>query len=86
MGLFSRKPKTVACFFCAEQVEEADLLDHYHEHLIAVRDNNGHQAYTFECPRCGLMDLSWGGGRPNPKVNAAAALALHLNDRHNIPF
>jgi hypothetical protein len=83
MGLFSSKPKLETCFFCSELVAEGIATrNHYETHLIQVTDNNGHQAYTFNCPRCGLMDQAWGGGRSDPKGSALSALYLHLAQRH----
>lgn len=84
MSLFRRAPKTEPCFFCAESVEKDTRHDHYRTHLIEVTDNNGNQAFTFRCPRCGLMDQAWGGGRSDPAGNASAAIVVHLNDRHGI--
>ena len=84
MGLFSKKPKLHSCVFCSELVpdETSSKMDHYETHLIEVTDNNGHQAYTFECPRCGMMDQAWGGGRSHPKSNATAAIGVHFMERH----
>jgi hypothetical protein len=86
MGLFSSKSKTLSCFFCSAEVEKPTIMDHYRVHLIPVTDNDGQQAYTFECPRCGAMDLAWGGGRPNPMSNATSAMGVHLMERHGIPL
>lgn len=83
MPLFARKPKTETCFLCSHEVD-VPLMEHYKEHLLAVRDNNGNEAFTFECPRCGLMDQAWGGGRSNPASNATSAIAVHLMQRHSI--
>ena len=57
--------------------------EHYKTHLIEITDNNGHQAFTFKCPRCGTMDQAWSGGRPNPQDNAVAAIAVHYTERHS---
>lgn len=86
MGLFSRSPKPHTCFFCSENVvdERAPRMEHYKKHLIEVTDNNGHRAFTFHCPRCGLMDQAWGGGRPDPESNGVNALFLHLMERHHV--
>ncbi|UOZ03544.1 hypothetical protein [Amycolatopsis sp. WQ 127309] len=86
MGLFGGKPQATSCFFCSVDVEKSGLMAHYSIHLIEVVDNNGRQAYTFTCPRCGTMDQAWGGGRPNPLSNATSAVAVHLMDRHSIPL
>lgn len=62
-------------------------MTHYETHLIAVTDNNGYQAFTFECPRCGMIDLAWGGGAPDEQMarsKAGAAVAVHLMQRHSI--
>lgn len=59
---------------------------HYQTHLIQVVDNKGHEAYTFACGRCGLMDEAWGGGRSNPKSNGTAAIAVHGMQRHGVPM
>lgn len=83
MPLFSRKPKARTCFLCSQAVD-SDLTEHYTTHLIPVTDNNGHAAYTFECPRCGLMNQAWGGGRIDPQNNATAAIVVHLMERHSI--
>lgn len=85
MALFARKPKVRTCFLCSQAVE-LPLLEHYNTHLIAVTDNNGLAAYTFECPRCGLMDEAWGGGRSNPASNATSAIVVHLMQRHSVPL
>jgi hypothetical protein len=82
MGLFGRK--MWQCFFCSNEVEKSALLEHYETHLIEVTDNNRQRAYTFECPRCGAMDLAWGGSKPDPTSHATAAVPLHLWKRHNI--
>lgn len=84
MSLFSRRPKVRSCFFCAKQVDDASLRAHYETHLIEATDHDGHQAVTFECPRCGLMDQAWGGGRPNPKFNGLNAVAVHLMQAHHV--
>lgn len=85
MGLFSRS-KMQQCLFCSTSVDSSIILEHYVDHLIEVTDNNGHRAYTFKCPRCGLMDQAWGGGRPNPQSNATSAIVVHLMERHGIPM
>jgi hypothetical protein len=83
MALFSRKPKLHTCFFCSEPVPEGIAMrNHYEKHLMEVTDNNGHQAYTFNCPRCGVMDQAWGGGRPDPQGKAVSALFVHLATSH----
>jgi hypothetical protein len=82
--LFSRRPKLRDCFVCSQAVEESLLFAHYKSHLIEVTDNNGQQAFTFECPRCGLMDQAWGGGRPDPESNGAIALQAHLMLKHSV--
>jgi hypothetical protein len=84
MGLFSKQPKLHTCVFCSEAVpdESQSKHEHYKTHLIEVTDNNGHQAYTFECPRCGLMDQAWGGGRSHPQESAVSAIAVHFMERH----
>jgi hypothetical protein len=84
LSLFSRKPKLHSCFFCSEQVEYPTKDAHYRTHLIEVTDNNGQQAFTFKCPRCGLMDQAWGGGRPNPEFNGVNAIYVHLMQSHNL--
>lgn len=86
MGLFSRQPKLRSCFFCSELVvdEKSATWDHYRTHLIEVTDSNGNRAFTFKCPRCGLMDEAWGGGRPDPSVNGVSAIFVHLMQRHGI--
>lgn len=85
-ALFRRQPKLHGCFFCEESIldEHAEKLAHYETHLIEVTDNDGLRAFTFECPRCGLMDLAWGGGRPNPEATAVNAIYVHLLQRHGI--
>lgn len=88
MGLFNKKPKGPklhTCVFCSELVPDESLSksEHYKTHLIEVTDNNGLQAFTFKCPRCGLMDQAWGGGRPDPQDNAVAAIAAHYMERHS---
>jgi hypothetical protein len=72
------------CALCSEEVpdERPAKTEHYKTHLLEVTDNNGHTAYTFECPRCGLMDTAWGGGRPHPKDVAVVAIAGHFIERH----
>ena len=86
MGLFNRKPALHTCFFCKELVPDDGLAKsaHYKTHLMEVTDNNGHRAFTFNCPRCGLMDEAWGGGRSNPENNAVSALYVHLATRHGM--
>lgn len=85
VGLFNR-PKVKNCYLCSQPVLEPELTQHFVSHLIEVTDNNGHTAYTFECPRCGLMDQAWGGGRANPKSNAEAAIRVHGMERHGVPM
>jgi hypothetical protein len=82
--LFARKPKIHSCFFCAQEIEDATKLRHYKTHLLEVVDNNGHRAFTFECPKCGLMDQAWGGGRPDPEGNGVNAIAAHLLMQHRV--
>ena len=86
MGLFSRKPKLHSCVFCSEVVvdESVTIWEHYATHLIGVTDNNGNEAFTFECPHCGLMDEAWGGGRPDPSSNGVSAMFVHLMQRHGV--
>lgn len=82
--LFSRKPKLHTCFFCSKAVEDATKLEHYRDHLIEVTDDENRRAFTFECPRCGLMDRAWGGGRPDPEANGVNAIAVHLMQNHHV--
>ena len=82
MGLFSKKPKLEHCFYCSESFEEQELRAHFLTHLIEVTDDNGQRAYTFSCPRCGLMDQAWGGGRPDPQGNGVTAMRAHLITVH----
>jgi hypothetical protein len=84
--LFGRKPKLHTCFFCSELIPDDHLEReaHYRTHLIQVTDNNGYEAYTFKCPRCGLMDMAWGGGRRDPQSNGVIAIYAHLMQRHNV--
>ena len=86
MGIFSRKPKATpqhTCRFCSQTLDVSEKREHYKTHLLKVTDNNGLEAYTFQCPRCGPMALSWGGGKPSPKDNAVAAIAVHFMERHS---
>lgn len=85
MGLFSKSPKLHRCVFCHKEVpsDSSSKHEHYETHLIEVTDDNGFQAFTFECPRCGLMDQAWGGGRSHPKSNAVSAIAVHYMERHS---
>jgi hypothetical protein len=82
--LFSRKAKLHTCFFCSEAVEDPMKMEHYRGHLIEVVDDEGRRAFTFECPRCGLMDRAWGGGRPDPEGNGVNAIAAHLMQSHSL--
>src|SRR3954452_7778334 len=82
--LFKKKSKLHSCFFCAQLVEPAAKREHYSSHLIEVTDENGDRAFTFECPRCGLMDRAWGGGRPDPEANGFNAIAAHLMMSHHV--
>jgi len=87
LGLLSKKPKGPklhTCVFCSELVpgDSHSKSEHYKTHLMEVTDNNGHQAFTFKCPRCGPMDQAWGGGRSDPERNAVAAIAVHYMERH----
>jgi hypothetical protein len=86
MPFFRRGPKLKECFFCDAVIEDEPIgrYEHYQTHLIEVTDNNGHRAFTFECPTCGLMTEAWGGGRPNPESNATSAMQVHLMQRHGI--
>jgi hypothetical protein len=84
--MFGRKGKAATCFYCSESVDSAsDLILHYQKHLVPVTDNNGLQAYTFTCPRCGPMNLSWGGGMPDEAAQSKASgmLRAHLVMKHN---
>lgn len=83
---FSRKPKLHTCFFCSELVadDRPSKRAHYKTHLIEVTDNNGQRAFTFECPRCGMMDQAWGGGRPDPESNGVNAIFVHLMQSHSV--
>ena len=85
MGLFKRKPRLHTCAFCSEEVPDERMAKHghYKTHLLEVTDDNGHAAYTFDCPRCGLMDMAWGGGRPHPRDVAVAGIATHFMERHS---
>lgn len=85
-AMFRRQPTLHSCFFCEEQIPDgrAEKLAHYKSHLIEVTDNKGRKAFTFECPRCGVMDLAWGGGRPDPEWTAVNAIYVHLLERHGI--
>ena len=84
--LFSRKPKLHTCFFCSVLMVDEILAkkEHYQTHLIEVTDNNGHTAFTFKCPRCGVMDQAWGGGRPFPEEAGANAIFAHLMLKHGM--
>lgn len=82
MGLFG--PKMTTCYLCSNPVPKPELQQHYQTHLIEVIDNNGHEAYTFRCARCGLMDQAWGGGRSDPASIAAAAITVHGMERHGV--
>ena len=86
MGLFGKKgPKLHTCRICSELVpdEKQAKQDHYVSHLIEVTDNNGHKAYTFKCPKCGLMDSAWGGGRSDPVMIGHAAILSHFMQSHS---
>jgi hypothetical protein len=85
VGLFTKREKLHTCVFCSESVpdDQPAKSEHYQTHLIEVTDNNGQRAFTFECPRCGLMDQAWGGGRPRPESNAVSAIAVHFMERHS---
>lgn len=82
--LSKKKPKLQACVFCSELIpgDRPSKEEHYKTHLIEVTDNNGHQAFTFKCPRCGPQDMSWGGGKSDPQSIAAVAIVGHYLQRH----
>jgi hypothetical protein len=87
MGMFKSRPKIRSCYLCRTPILELGLTDHYQTHLIEVTANNGYQAYTFECDRCGgPMDQAWGGGRSNPKDSATAAIQVHGMQQHSVPL
>lgn len=84
-----KKPEIVSCFFCSQDFENYALKSHYKEHLIQVTDNDGQTAYTFRCPKCGMMDMAWGGRSLNDnaaQTTAAFAIAYHLDKEHFIPM
>ena len=87
-ALFSRKPKMTTCFMCSQAVAKDELQTHYATHVFEVVDENGERAYSFECPRCGVMDRAWGAGRPDDsaRLRAASAVAVHLMQSHSVPI
>lgn len=84
MGLFSKKPKLKECYFCHDAVPAEQLHDHWREHMRTVQADVGGRAFTFECPRCGLMPSCWGAGEDDKQAYMRTAMAIetHLMERH----
>lgn len=85
MGLFSRKPKLMACVFCQDAVVLEDMHEHWMEHhLRQVEANVGGRGLTFECPMCGPAAECWGVGEDDQmaKARAVSGIEVHLMQRH----
>jgi hypothetical protein len=74
MGFFSRRT-TATCPVCDAPLERNMAL-HNLDHVIAAPD--GEPGFAWRCG-CGEQDGVWDG-----KVGAAAALTMHMRDRHGI--
>lgn len=86
MGLFSSKPKQVTCPCGASFPKDHDWLTHWDTHLVEVTATNGQPAFAFDCPHCGMSSQAWGADASNERhkrYRAQAAMALHMQDRHN---
>jgi hypothetical protein len=85
MGLFSRKPKLMACVFCQDAVVVEDMHGHWVEnHLREVQADVGGRGFTFVCPMCGPASECWGVGEADnmAKFRTAIAIEAHLLQRH----
>ena len=82
MGLFSKKPKTIACPVCSGQIEDSfsDKLEHWESHAYKITSGEGTGSFTWKCA-CGPADGYW----PSAD-NAGAGLAQHMDERHGIPI
>jgi hypothetical protein len=85
MGLLSRKPKLDSCLVCSELVEQGQMSKHLEQHVVAVTDENGDRAYTFECPRCGGFPRAYGARKPEQQARAEAAFIFngHIDMGHD---
>lgn len=83
MGLFGPKATpALVCPLCDEGVEDAKVpkAEHLSQHLVRVVDIHDREAFTFECPKCGVFESSW-----NNPDRTRMALFGHLM-QHGISF
>lgn len=83
MGLFGpKKIPALVCPLCHGEVVDASdqKVQHLSQHLLKVVDINDRDAFTFECPKCGVFEGSWNDAR-----RTSMALFGHLM-QHGISF
>jgi hypothetical protein len=76
MGLFSKSLDT--CSVCDAGIERGKKPSHNVQHAIPAPDGGG--GYAWEC-KCGERDGVW-----DQPMGAAAALTLHMQNRHGLRF
>jgi hypothetical protein len=81
--IFGKKPpKIIVCPICTARFDAPEESVHWGTHVTQIPDGQGEHAgkFTWTCV-CGPTDMIW------PNANAAASgLALHMQQRHNIPL
>lgn len=78
MGLFKKKP--LPCPICSIDLLQVRKMEHWESHVTVIPEGQGEASgqFTWRC-WCGPANMK----RPK-SGNAAAGLALHMNERHYI--
>lgn len=83
MGFFGKRTKMISCPICRNEFESTSTgarLNHWEQHVRPIPEGQGEASgqYTWECA-CGPSGMKW------PRIgDAAAGMALHMNNRHGI--
>jgi hypothetical protein len=81
--IFGKEPQQIiVCPICTARFDASEELIHWATHVTRIPDGAGaHEgSFTWVCV-CGPTDMIW------PDAAAAASgLALHMQQRHNIPL
>ena len=83
MPIFGKEPlKIIVCPICTARLDAPRMSGHWETHVTRIPEDRGEHAgqFAWTCV-CGPTDMVW------PTENAAASgLALHMQQRHNIPL
>ena len=81
--IFGKEPlRIIVCPICTTRFDAGHESAHWETHVTEIPDGEGEHGgrFTWTCV-CGPTTMTW------PSSNAAASgLALHMQQRHNIPL